>query len=219
MLGFITVIIMLVVAYAHFREGVFNAATMLINVILAGVVAFNFYEPLTDLLDPAVHGTLLEGYEDFFFLLLLFAVALGFFRWAINSLSPRQLEYPAALQQFGGAAVGLITGYLVAGFLVCVLQTLPWQESFLEFQPRSPGENPVRRLLPPDRVWLALMRHAGAYAFARGEDNDDADSPYDRYATFDRAGTFELRYLRHRRYTDTRNPLPYLGEFDRSLKR
>jgi hypothetical protein len=183
------------------------------------VVTFNFFEPLADLVDPLIHGTVVEGYEDFFFLVLLFSAALGFFRWATNNLANAQIEYPAALQQFGGAAVGLVTGYLVAGFLVCALQTLPWHESFLEFQPRKTGESEIRRLLPSDRVWLALMRHAGAYPFPRIEINEDADTPYDRYATFDRAGTFELRYLRHRRYTDTRNALPYLGEFDQSLKR
>jgi uncharacterized membrane protein required for colicin V production len=221
MLAFISIIVMLVVSYAYFREGLLTALTMLVNVILAGVVTFNFYEPLADLVDPVLQGTVVEGYEDFFFLTVLFAAALGFFRWATNSLANTQIEFPALLQQFGAGAAGLVTGYLVSGFLVCVLQTLPWHENFMEFQPRSAGEGGLRRLLPADRVWLAVMRHAGAYPFAYREVSDatDSDSPYGRFATFDRAGSFELRYLRYRRYTDARNPLPYLGEFDRVLKR
>jgi hypothetical protein len=214
-----TVLIMLIVAYAHFREGLFTAATMLINVILAGVLTFNFYEPLADLLALVGQGTFLDGYEDFLVLLVLFVAFLAFFRWATNNLASTQIDFPPLLQQFGAGALGLATGYLASGFLLCALQTLPWHENFLDFQPKTAEESPSRRLLPADRVWLALMRHAGAYAFAREPDNENADSPYDQCATFDRPGSFELRYLRFRRYSDNRKPMPNLGEFQQSLKR
>ena len=121
------------------------------------------------------------------------------------------------LQQFGGGAIGLLSGYLVSGFMICALQTLPWHQNFVDFKPRSSGGE-SSRILPPDRVWLALMRHAGAYPFARAADRPDAESAYDQCPTFDRGGTFELRYLRHRRFTETVSPLPYQGEFEHELR-
>ena len=43
--------------------------------------------------------------------------------------------------------------------------------------------------------------------------------PYDLFITFDKHGTFELRYLRYRRYDDRRDPLPYFGELDAEIHR
>jgi hypothetical protein len=219
MLTAFTVLIMLIVAYAQFREGLFTAFVMLINVILAGLFAFNLFEPLSDLVDPMIEGSFLDGYQDFFFLILLFTISLGFLRWATNSLSDYLIDFPPVAQQFGGSALGLLTGYLLSGFLVCALETLPWHQYFIDFFPRHDTEADLRRYFPPDRAWLSLMRHAGAYPFARGEDQPDAASYYESCPTFDREGTFELRYFRHRRYNDIEGPRPYLNELDSELKR
>lgn len=219
MLATLTIVVMLIVAYAYMREGVFTAGCMLLNVFLAGLVAFNFWEPLASLLDPALRGGLLAGFEDLLALVFLFCVVLGSLRALTNKLSPRQLEFHGLVHQLGGAAFGLITGYLVAGFLTCVLQTIPWHENFMNFEPRSDKEGSLRSFLPADRAWLALMRYAGASTLSWKEDRPDADSNFDRYATFDRHGTFELRYQRYRRYGDKRDPLKYDGEFDVELGR
>jgi hypothetical protein len=190
---------------------------MFLNVLLAGTVAFNFWEPLADLLDPAFQGGMLAGFEDLIALVGIFCVALGILRALTNKLSPLQLTFPGLIHQTGGGVFGLLTGYFVAGFLACALQTLPWHENFMGFHPRADAEPPLRSYFPPDRVWLALMRHAGAHALSYREEQPDADSPVERYRTFDRHGTFELRYLRYRRHGDKRDPLKYEGEFDPEL--
>jgi len=217
MLEFFTIVIMLIVAYAQWREGLFNAFCTVVNVILAGLIAFSFWEPLADILDSVLQRTFLSGYEDFVVLLALFAFALGMLRMIANNLCPHQVVYIGYVQQAGGALFGLIAGYLAAGFLLCALQTLPWHESFMNFKPREDNEPSTRSILPADRVWLSLMRFAGAHSFSWNEDNPEADDPADRYVTFDRSGTFELRYLRYRRYSEVRSPLPHQGEFNREL--
>ncbi len=115
--------------------------------------------------------------------------------------------------------LGLVAGYLVAGFWTCVLQTLPWHENFLGFQPRLEAESAWRTYLPPDRVWLALMRHAGAGPFTWKRIDPNAESIYDQFSTFDPDATFELRYQRYRRYGDNRHPLPYEGELEVELRK
>ncbi len=223
MLPFATLLVMAVVVYVFWREGLMTAVTMFVNLLLAGLVAFNFFEPLADLLDPALSGSVLAGYEDSVCLVGLFALTFGLLRLATNSMANTELEYPGWLLRGGGVLFGLLTGYLASGFLVCVLQTLPWQENFLGFNPRYDPEQPLagaRQVLPPDRVWLALMRTAGAYGFSNAEDEqamDDA-TPLEKYKTFDRSASFELRYARYRRYReDAEGPRPYLGEFDKEL--
>jgi hypothetical protein len=222
MLGTCTIIMMLIIAYASFREGALTAFATFINVCVAGVVAFNFWEPLADLLDSLLAGTFLAGFEDFLFLLLIFCVALGTLRALTNNLAYVHVEYPAAVAQGGGVLFGLMTGYVVAGFLISAMETLPWHENFMHFEPRVENESTIRSFLPPDRAWLALMRRVGAYPLsgrAPEDEPDEVESNYDHYATFDRDPSFELRYLRYRRYGDNRDKLPYQGEFDRQLGR
>jgi hypothetical protein len=213
----LTILIMLIVAYANSREGIFTSVNMLVNVVVAGIVTFNFWEPFSTAADGFVRGTFLDGYQDLFLMILLFCAVMGLMRAATNNLATTQIEFPALAQQLGSAAIGLVTGYLVSGFLVCVLETLPWHQNFMGFEPRARTESPFRSYFPADRVWLGLMRHAGAFPFAGSADEQTADSAYQRYATFDRSGTFELRYLRYRRYPDTSGPLPYQGELDSEL--
>jgi hypothetical protein len=227
MLAFMTVLLMLLVAYCFWREGLLTACTTCINVLIAGLVAFNFWELIADLLDPLFQETVVAGYEDALCLVALFALTLGLLRWVTNSLANRQLEYHPVLDQGGRVVLGLLTGYLIAGFLVCVLQTMPLPDDFMQFTPGSdPNEvSAIRRVLPPDHVWLALMRRAGSYPFAFFEDEDfgkqnghEPETVTERYRTFDKYATFELRYFRYRRYNGSPDsPMKYHGELDKEI--
>jgi hypothetical protein len=200
MLAFLTVVIMLLMAYAYFVEGLFTAFVMCCNVGGAGLVAFNFFEPLASQVE-------LGGYEDFLSLVLIFILTLAILRTLTNTIANTEIEFIPHLQRPGGALFGMITGYLVSGFLLCAMQTLPWHENFMLFEPKYESGNTLRSILPPDRLWLSMMHRAGEAGFSRGDD------------TFDENGSFELRYARYRRYTDSRDPLPYHGEFDAGIYR
>lgn len=192
LLGFLTVVLMLGVAYAFWRQGVLPAFAMACNVLVSGLVAFNFFEPISTELDPMLGDSFLHGYEDSICLVLLFCITLGFLRWLTNALIHSSIEYPPVLQQGGSVLFGMLTGYLVAGFLLCVAQTMPFDEHFLRFDARVDPEAPaakVRRVLPPDRVWLAMMHRA----------SEKTRLAWDETTLFDPDGSFELRYSRERR--------------------
>ncbi len=216
MLTVITIVVMAAVAYAQMREGLYTALCMLINIVIAGLVAFGFFEPIADWLEPNLSSSFLAGYEDFLALVVLFGGTLMGLRFVTNTLAPEMLDFPANAQ-YAGAAFGLVSGYFLAGFLICAMETLPWHENFYDFKPRTAGEVGTRSLFPPDRVWLAMMRYAGAHALAWEEEPGEHDTAYDRYVTFDRYGTFELRYQRYRRFSDKGPPLDYHGELDVEL--
>jgi hypothetical protein len=208
LLGLLTVLIMAVVTYAFWREGPLNAFAMCVNVILAGVLAFNFWEPIADLLEPAFSDMFAKGTEDGLAMMLVFLPALMLFRWLTNSLAPTHMEFPPILYRGGAVVCGLVTGYLLAGFLVCVLQTLPLPTDFLGFGHYKPGDSPtLRKVLPPDLVWLAMMHRLSGAGLSGGEDRFDSHSNY------------ELRYGRYRRFvldekTGEEKTLPYRGELD-----
>lgn len=192
MLLFFTLAVVVAVAYASAREGILTAITSLVNVVLAGLVTFNFYEPLADGLEDILRGTFLAGFEDGIVMFLLFAITLGVLRVVTNNLANTEVELPAIVQQVGSAAIAAVTGYLIAGFLVCLFQTLPWGEKFLGFEYQvEPNAPKVRSLLPPDRVWLAMMHRAGAWTLSQ-----------EKSASFDPQGTFELRYGKLRRFKE-----------------
>ncbi len=161
---------------------------MLVNVFIAGLLAFNFYEPLAEQLESILAGSFLEKLEDATSLFILFSLALGGLRVVTSGLASTELDLPALPQQIASVAIGAVTGYLVAGFLFCMVQTLPVDEKFLGFEYEVSSSTPsgLRRLVPPDRVWLAMMHRASVGPLY-------AESP------FDPDGSFELRYAYRRK--------------------
>jgi uncharacterized membrane protein required for colicin V production len=200
MLAFITVVIVLAVGYAFFTQGLLTAFTMLVNVLISGVVAFSFFEPLAFQLDDMLNGSFAHGYEDWACLIVLFCVTLTALRVLTNSIAASEPELYPIVQQGGALVCGMLTGYLIVGFIVCAMQTLPIPEDFLGFSSRVDPAGGVRRFLPPDRVWLAIMRRASLVALSSDDEG------------FDPRGYFELGYQRHRRYGINRDPMKYSGE-------
>lgn len=189
LLGIFALALMLAGAYAFLRQGVLDAFAMSVNIMVAGLLAFNFFEPIAAQLQPILADSFLNGYEDSVCLVALFSLTLVFLRWASNALIHTDIQYHPIVQQGGAALFGMLAGYLVAGFLLCVAQTLPLDEHFLRFDAQVESHTSsakLRRLMPPDRVWLALMHRASKEAF-------------DWESVFDADGSFEQRYAHERR--------------------
>lgn len=198
-LGVATLLIVLAVSYAFLNTDLLTGFAMLVNVILAGIITFNYFEPVAREVDAYLRGSFLQGYEDSFSMVSIFCLTLLGLRFITNEIAPNEIVFPSLIQQGGACLCGVMTGYLVAGFLTCVLMTIPWHENFLGYDPivrPAAADHVVRRLVPPDRVWLALMNYASRAGFSRSEDN-----------VFDKRGTFVLRYARFRRFGDLREAL------------
>jgi hypothetical protein len=133
MLILLTLAIMGAVGYAFLREGLLSSLVSIFNILLAGLFAFEFFEPLAAELDTAFSGSFLAGYEDALCLVVLFCVPLGILRLITSNLASSQIDLPAVAHQIGSVLCGLVAGYLVAGFLLVLVQTLPLNEKFLGF--------------------------------------------------------------------------------------
>src|SRR5438270_12083465 len=115
MLAAFTVLIVLVVGYALFSQGLLTAFTTLVNVFLAGLLAFNFWEPIAGVVEKQIGNTPVKGYEDWICLIFLFCVALVALRVITTLLAITEPALPPAVQSTGAAICGLLTGYLTAG--------------------------------------------------------------------------------------------------------
>lgn len=203
MLALLALAVMGVVAYAMLREGLFGALCHTFGIIFAGLLAFHFWPPLANEFEPSFQGSVVEGLEDAIALLGVFALTLGLLRVVTNVIADQQfVDIPPKIMQAGGATVGAIGGFFLAGFLGCVLQTLPWYENFLGF-PAHDHENTgfATRKFPPDQLWLKMMNRAHTVIF---QDDDAFRKETELFTDFSR------RYAKHRRYTETRDPLPYV---------
>jgi hypothetical protein len=190
MLALISVGVVLLVAYMSLREGLLTAACTLFNVLFAGLIAFWCFEPLANGLEDYLRGTFLEGTEDAFALSLIFAAVFALLKVVTGKWSGTVIDYPLVLDRVVSGILGALAGYFLAGFLVCMYHTLPWGAASgpeYRVEPNSAGAA-LRRILPPDRVWLAMMNRASEVPFLRSSEH-----------TFDEDGSFSLRYARHRR--------------------
>ena len=217
-----TLAVMAFVAYTYWNEGVFAGFCMLVATVLSGLITFQFWEPLATAFESGTKQTFLDGYQDCVCMIGLFCLSLLAMRAGIHGMTKSFFLYHPYVQQFGGLAFGLLNGYLISGFLLCVFQTLPWHQNFWGFTPRTLNEPGYRSVMPADRVWLAMMRYGGAYPFSGTRLFLDTNDPcfedqtaYTTYNTFDRCGTFEIRYFRYRRYDDHREVLPHRGEAEK----
>jgi hypothetical protein len=200
-----TLLIMGVLAYAFWREGPLTAFATCVNVVLAGVLAFNFYEPLAGAMESAFSDSFLEGIEDAVALMLIFLPLLMLFRLIANTAANTHMEYPPILYRGGAVVFGLLAGYLLSGFLACMVQMLPLQKDFLGFEPYDAAK-PVRKFLPPDVMWLAMMHRLSGAGLSGVGGDDKAES------RFDKRGNFQLRYTRYRRFDESGKAMPWHGE-------
>ena len=103
--------------------------------LFSGFLAFNFWEPIA-----RGFGSLSAGFDrfaDMVVLVVLFLASFGIFQLVAIQLTARDLGFPKWVRRAGGVCFGLLAGYVLAGFLICVFQTLPLSERFLRYDPAS----------------------------------------------------------------------------------
>ncbi len=195
----LTVLMLLAAAGVFAWRGLFRGARFFFLTLAAGLLAFNFWEPLAAGLDHLADGAPAADALSLSFLFVVFLLGLWL---AARWIAPGDMSFSPWVKRLGGAAFGLATGYLLAAILICTLQTLPVGQRFLGYDPeRGVG------LGSPDRVWLALVHRTSGQVLDRlDEDWFDAD------------GSFILRYERYRRIADGRaEPEANRGEFPEVL--
>jgi uncharacterized membrane protein required for colicin V production len=146
-----------------FNEGLWSAALAMINMLLAGIIAVNFFEPVANWLDGMFPS--LTYFWDFLSAWLVFAIALVVLRLATNYLSKHRARFKRPVDLAGGAFFALVTGYLMMGFIFFTLHLAPLGRNFLGFQ-KDPDSRMVFGL-GPDRAWLGLMRNLSEGSLSR----------------------------------------------------
>lgn len=138
-------------------DGPWGAAITFVSVILSGLLAMNFFEPVAQFLATSV----MNSYEwqhrwDVIVLVGLFAAAVTLLRMLGETLLPTYAEVENLLYEFARWGLGLATGYVVAAILLTALHTAPLPREFMGF---TPERNNLFDFAAPDRQWLGFTQY------------------------------------------------------------
>lgn len=203
-LGILTLAIIIVAAAVHYRAGLWAAVLSLWSALLSGAVAFGFYRSLSAL----VFGTG-ESPEDMMFfwgeglmLLGLFLVTFAVLRLLIDLLLRNRMELQHLADGIGGAVLGALAGYVMAGVLASAAQMLPVAPTdVMGYAPfdMSTGQRQNHLLTQADDVVLGLYdKVLGGALSADGDGLSGALPPPPAFAApMPRQAEGAERILRH----------------------
>lgn len=167
------------VSFALWREGLWGAAIMLLNVLLAATVATAWYERLVSFLMGWIPTY--DYLLDFVALWGLFAVTLLALREVSDRVSRRKVRFRKPVEMFGGPVVAAIAAWIFVCFTAASLHTAAVPRDTIQATP----EATMFFGLEPDRRWLQWVRGStsrGPFAVAKNSFDPDADFIL-RYAT------------------------------------
>jgi hypothetical protein len=192
----VMVILILGMTYALMSEGLWGAALMFFNVLFAGLIAFNFYEWLAEMV--AGFGSWATGYADTFCLLVTFLVVLILLRLVTESIAPAMVRFPTPVYHIGRVFFGFATACLTIGFLMLTFHTSPVHKKMFGVVDYKYGP-PFGQAL--DMKWLSFFQYTSGQVFAlREEGNDDPFGEYGDARVFDPRGRWLIDHQNARPY-------------------
>lgn len=189
-------VVILGMTYALMSEGLWGAALMFFNVLFAGIIAFNFYEPLAAVL--AKNVGFLSGFADTLCLLGIFIVAVVMLRLTTETLGPLMVRYPTPVYHVGRIGFALAASVVTAAILILAFETAPVHKKLVgvvDYKYAPPFKMGL------DRGWLGFFQYTTGQIFASyGSGRRD---PYVEYGTakvFDPRAEWLLNHQEARPY-------------------
>jgi uncharacterized membrane protein required for colicin V production len=150
--------------YALMSEGLWGAALMFFNALFASLIAFNFYEPVAQLIVDNVSNATVGSFADSVSMMLLFVVSLLLLRLATESLAPAMVRFPTPVYHIGRAIFGLGGAVITTAILLLGFQASPVQKKMLGVMDYKYTPMYKERI---DRDFLAFFQYTSGYTFAR----------------------------------------------------
>lgn len=166
MIDFALLIIIALVTWCVASEGAWGSAFMFLTVIMAGLIAMNFYEPLADFCDTTFGLGIEWSYRwDVITLIGLFAAVVFGLRTALEKLMPTLVLVQPLSFDIVRWLCGLATGYVTMAFLLTALHTAPLPREFMGFTPERKN---LFNFAAPDRQWLGFTQYVSEKVLPTG---------------------------------------------------
>jgi hypothetical protein len=174
-----------------FNEGLWGAAVMFINVLLAAMLATNFYEPLADWANKNWPGGSYAYLLDFISIWLIFCVALIVLRILTDALSRHRVRFKKPVDIGGGVFFAAWIGWIMVQFIMFTMHTSPLARNFMDGAFQAEPDSVMFFGLGPDRNWMAFMHTMSK------------DGSLGTGEQFDPKGEFILKYGTRRKNFET----------------
>jgi hypothetical protein len=185
LMDFIILFLALGVTYALISEGLWGSALMFFNVLFAGMIAFNFYEPLAKLLDSTGINW---GFSDTLCMLGVFCVALVVLRMTTETIAPAMVRFPTAVYHGGRIVFALAGGAVTVAIIVLAFHAAPVHKKIFSAVDHT-SKPPFGMGL--DHMWLAFFQYETGQIFSNlGKGGRD---PYRQYGYGGRVNVFDPR--------------------------
>lgn len=161
MIEVLLLIILAIVTYTVAGEGAWGAAITCVSVILAGLFAMNFFEPICNSL--MTNDYYWQARLDLVVLVGLFAGAVAGLRAGADHLSPVYIEVHRMVHEGARWGCGLLAGYVTMAFLLTALHTAALDREFIGFK----AERANFFGIAPDRQWLGFTQWATERVFCK----------------------------------------------------
>ena len=172
---FFLVIVFVCVAML-WNEGLWNNGLTLLNVVLAGMVATNYFEPVAALADENVPK--FTYFWDFLSLWALFWITFGVLRILASTVSLHKVKFRLPVDRFGGIIAALAVCWTLICFTCMTLHTAPLSlHSFRGDFQKEPGAASFLGF-HPDQQWLGFVQGGSTGALTNAQSNKLLESIY-----------------------------------------
>lgn len=195
-------VVFAITAGVLWMHGLWSNVITLINMLLAMLLATNFFEPVAAFassFSPAA-----TYFWDYVALWVLFLIFFGTFRAITDGLSSSRVKFIMPVEMAGRTILALWCGWLMVCFVTFSLQMAPLNSATPLGAWQSPKDGTFLGFAP-DRMWLGFMQQSSRGALARGHfggDRHPNDSQLN-VQTFDPHGEFPYKYaLRRKKFAE-----------------
>jgi hypothetical protein len=155
---------MLICVAMCWNEGLWGNAITLVNVVLAAMIATNYFEPLAAFIDGQMPSY--TYLWDFVSIWLIFVVTMSILRAVTDAISKTKVRFKMPVEQSGRVLLALAVGYVMMSFTAMTLHMAPLGEhpfrgSFGRIEKGVVSDKAMPSYflgLAPDRQWLAFMQ-------------------------------------------------------------
>jgi len=145
LLGFIILIVIAIIVYFHYLQGLFSAAISAVLAMTCAVAALAWYEPVVALLPRSQFSDQTGSVV----LVGLFAVPYILLRTIFDKLIPGNVSFPTLVGQIGSAAMGLIAALFATGVLLIAVKMMPIGPRILFYEEYPISQRMQMPIRPP----------------------------------------------------------------------
>jgi hypothetical protein len=142
------------------REGLWSNAIALVNIVISGLVAFAFFQPVAIYFDEMLGGEY-TYLLDFVVIWALFVITMLVSRLISGLASTTRMRFKHPIDPVGGPAVGLIAAWVLTGIVLASLHTSPMPKAAFggSLIYSNSDVDTKSGLFSPDLGWLRFVEH------------------------------------------------------------